>query len=318
MGNAINKYRRGGSSAKTRTVIVTSQQRLILLRTWEKLSAEMANIGISVMLRIFELRPKYKNSFSFCQKTGNDLIQDKMFRIHAFNFAQAANAVVENIDNLDDEVKPFFFFLGRRHVGRPDFRVANFGILADAMSHAWEEQLKERFSVQTEQAWRSVFTFISGTMTDGYIQEQMDRETALCPDPSLPTVLSTELPPSMRSRARSHLGLRDPANMDRLSPGMLYQTSRSTGAVPAGESTAEQPLPLPLTIQPLSPAITTKVTTGSTLLDVPAPGAAPPATQRAQEEGDNRGRAKSSCTDSAIPSPGTSSSDIPILSLYHH
>nr|KAG5714472.1 hypothetical protein BaRGS_006918 [Batillaria attramentaria] len=212
MGMDFSKARRGSKKTKTKTVIVTTQQRLIILRTWERLCADMAQIGIAVMLRVFELKPSYKASFVFCQKTGNDLIQDKFFRAHAFRFAQhfleqAANAVVENIDNLDEEVKEFFFSLGRSHVGKPDFRVSYFGIISDAMAYVWEDYLKGRFSAQAEQAWRSVFTFISGTMADGYIQETMDRETAMRSsslelDPTAPTI-RTELPPSMRARLKS-------------------------------------------------------------------------------------------------------------------
>ncbi|KAK7506912.1 hypothetical protein BaRGS_00001763 [Batillaria attramentaria] len=80
-------------------------------------------------------------------------------------------------------------------------------IISDAMAYVWEDYLKGRFSAQAEQAWRSVFTFISGTMADGYIQETMDRETAMRSsslelDPTAPTI-RTELPPSMRARLKS-------------------------------------------------------------------------------------------------------------------
>ncbi|KAK7108672.1 uncharacterized protein [Littorina saxatilis] len=152
----------------SKSTLLTGQQRLTILRTWHRLSGDLVTLGIATMNRMIYINSKTKYPFKFRFKVGQQLQDDPGFRQHAFWCIQVINAVVENLDHVEDTVDAMFLEIGAMHAGLPLFSAAYFSLLPDVWCDVWDEHLKGRYSVQAAKAWRRVFEYVESRLVEGY------------------------------------------------------------------------------------------------------------------------------------------------------
>ncbi|XP_036354905.1 uncharacterized protein LOC115228753 [Octopus sinensis] len=144
------------------------------LKAWLDGFLNLLKLGTKIFLRIFELRPEFKQLFPF--KTDCELISDDEFITHASRFMQAVNAAVVNINDLDATLRPLLFGLGRRHVDFRGFKPSYWDVFIEAFQYVWRQELKENYTDVTKEAWNAILCYMTDTMKEGYQSELNDRK----------------------------------------------------------------------------------------------------------------------------------------------
>ncbi|XP_070191244.1 uncharacterized protein [Littorina saxatilis] len=169
--SGFNEYPTGffkKSPKEPKSTLLTGQQRLSIIRTWRKIASDIGPLGISAMNKMLELDCDAKMLFDFSHKNDQDMQHDRRFRQHAFWLIQAVNAVLENLDRLDETVAYMFKQIGEKHAGIPKFHISYFGLLPDVWDYVWEEHLKERYSQHMQTSWDRIFQYIVDRLAEGY------------------------------------------------------------------------------------------------------------------------------------------------------
>ena len=126
-----------------------------------------------VFLRIFEYRPSVKRMFPFHDAWGDQLIRHPQFVQQANRFMRVIAIVVNAVDRLRNEPggSPALYELGRRHVTIEGFLPDYFDVFTRAVIYVWQQELRELFSSDVAEAWRTLFAYIIGQLRDGYEDE---------------------------------------------------------------------------------------------------------------------------------------------------
>ncbi|XP_064596366.1 neuroglobin-like [Liolophura sinensis] len=161
---------RGPGNAKNHhsNLQISDEQKHVVKKTWKLLSNDMAGHGSEVFLRIFQLYPHVKQLFPCRDAEGEELLHHPTFKGHASRFMQAVGAAVDNIDDLDEALRPLLIGLGRQHIHFKGFRPDYFNAFTESMMYVWQQELKEKFTDFAKEAWKTVFDFIMGTLKEGF------------------------------------------------------------------------------------------------------------------------------------------------------
>jgi len=126
-----------------------------------------------VFLRIFEYRPSVKRMFPFRDAWGDQLIRHSQFVLQANRFMRVIAFVVGAVDRLRGgrSGSPALYELGRRHVTIEGFLPDYFDVFTRAVIYVWQQELREQFSADVDDAWRTLFAYIIGQLKDGYEDE---------------------------------------------------------------------------------------------------------------------------------------------------
>ena len=126
-----------------------------------------------VFLRIFEYRPSVKRMFPFREAWGDQLIRHAQFIQQAHRFMHVISVVVNAVDQLRTGTgsSPALYELGRRHVNIEGFLPDYFDVFTRAVIYVWNQELRESFSPDVADAWRTLFAYIIGQLKEGYEAE---------------------------------------------------------------------------------------------------------------------------------------------------
>lgn len=149
-------------------IILSAQQKTIVLRTWRILSSDLADRGVRVFLHIFDKNPRIKALFAYRDLVGEQLRRNHHFVSHAAKLLQAVGAVVENIDNCRDTVGPLLNSLGEQHTHFIGFHSVYFNDFEGAILEVFSEDLGPKFFLLAQDAWILVLNFILSELKRGY------------------------------------------------------------------------------------------------------------------------------------------------------
>ena len=91
-----------------KTTFLTVDQRDAIRETWRLIHAKGAlNVSKRIFLFIFQLKPEVKSYFPFRGVWGDELFAHPQFRDHVTRFVSTIDAVVDNVNNIEDEVIMF-------------------------------------------------------------------------------------------------------------------------------------------------------------------------------------------------------------------
>ena len=91
-----------------RPTFLTEDQRDAIRETWLLIHAKGAlNVSKRIFLFIFQLKPEVKSYFPFRGVWGDELFAHPQFRDHVTRFVSTIDAVVDNVNNIEDEVIMF-------------------------------------------------------------------------------------------------------------------------------------------------------------------------------------------------------------------
>ncbi|KAL8585874.1 hypothetical protein ACOMHN_056469 [Nucella lapillus] len=172
----------------TKTTLLTGQQRLIVIRTWHKLSADISTLGISIMTRLVDKYPRVAPLFPFETTSTAQLQLDPKFRQHAFWLIQSVSAMVENMNDLDLMVADMFVEIGEKHAAIPNFSADLFRLLPATWCYVWEDNLRDRYTTQTDKSWGKIFKYMVEKLEEGCTVMVLDEI------PTFTSVISTSTP----------------------------------------------------------------------------------------------------------------------------
>ncbi len=152
----------------------TDRQKTIVRKTWKLLATDLTGRGIKVFTRIFEIQPDLKQLFSFRNAEGEAMLKDTRFKGHASRFMNSVGAVVDNLDNLSETLKPLLTELGMNHVNFQGFEPEYFNVFFKAMNQVWAEDLGSKFTAEAQEAWTLVFSFIMDNLKLGFAMAKQD------------------------------------------------------------------------------------------------------------------------------------------------
>jgi len=111
--------------------------------------------------------------FPFHDAWGDQLIRHPQFVQQANRFMRVIAIVVNAVDRLRNEPggSPALYELGRRHVTIEGFLPDYFDVFTRAVIYVWQQELRELFSSDVAEAWRTLFAYIIGQLRDGYEDE---------------------------------------------------------------------------------------------------------------------------------------------------
>ncbi|KAI0243185.1 hypothetical protein LSAT2_026205, partial [Lamellibrachia satsuma] len=145
-----------------------SNQRQLIQETWRQLQPHCATIGKQVFLRIFEVEPCVKAAFNLGSTWGDSLINNPTFQKHASRFVDTIAYVVDNVDCLQTEGDPYVKSIGADHTDRAGFSVQYFDVFVKSLVFVWQRELKENFTPEVGDAWKTLFEYMAQKTKEGY------------------------------------------------------------------------------------------------------------------------------------------------------
>ena len=155
---------------------LTDKDRQIVKATWSYMTKDLAENGLQVFLRIFELSPDVKKLFHVEDVRHSELSRNQAIRAHGQRFILAIGAAVYclNDDNTDrDELNKILLVLGQQHKHFAGFKPENFDTFYEALMWRWEICMGDKFTKEVSDTWSHVFLFMMEKLKEGYTLPQL-------------------------------------------------------------------------------------------------------------------------------------------------
>ncbi|CAM4615177.1 neuroglobin-like [Lepidochelys kempii] len=140
--------------------------------SWRILHDNIARVGIIVFIRLFETHPECKDVF-FLFRDIDDLQQLKMnkeLRAHGLRVMSFIEKSVARLDQ-EDKLEQLAFELGRSHY-RYNAPPKYYEYVGIQFISTVQPILKERWTPEVEEAWQSLFKYLTAAMKRGYYKEE--------------------------------------------------------------------------------------------------------------------------------------------------
>ena len=132
--------------------MVTSRQKTLVQDSFASLTPDVDDVVALFYRRLFELDPDLRSLFP-----------DDMFHQRR-KLAQMLTAGVEGLDR-PEQLIPVLQELGRRHSGY-GVTESHYETVGAALLWSLEKALRQAFTPEMEDAWKTVYGLIAGTMKD--------------------------------------------------------------------------------------------------------------------------------------------------------
>jgi len=146
--------------------MLTPSEEKLIRDTWALISSDLKGNGSNVFIRFFTDYPKYHKAFkSFANVPFEDLPKNKRFLAHSFTVISAVDGLVDNIDDpemLDEMLLKTGINHARRKIAGDafdEFQISFLGFL--------ETTLKEKWTSEAEEVWKTVVGLIISKIKDG-------------------------------------------------------------------------------------------------------------------------------------------------------
>ncbi|XP_007068330.2 cytoglobin-1 [Chelonia mydas] len=143
--------------------------------SWRILHDNIARVGIIVFIRLFETHPECKDVF-FLFRDIDDLQQLKMnkeLRAHGLRVMSFIEKSVARLDQ-EDKLEQLAFELGRSHY-RYNAPPKYYEYVGIQFISTVQPILKERWTPEVEEAWQSLFKYLTAAMKRGYYRKRRNR-----------------------------------------------------------------------------------------------------------------------------------------------
>lgn len=161
-------------------VDLSEDKRRIIKDSWRAIQEDITKVGIIMFVKLFETHPECKDFFLF--KDVQDLEKLKAsreLRAHGLRIMSVIEKTVARIDHMD-RVDKLILDLGRKHHGYsapPQYYV----YVGAEFVRAVQPMLKERWSPEVEEAWQTLFLYITTLMKRGYLEEERNQRNVTAP-----------------------------------------------------------------------------------------------------------------------------------------
>ncbi|XP_022614665.1 neuroglobin-like [Seriola dumerili] len=161
----------GGSEDDVVQVSLSAQIREVIKQSWREIQDDVSRVGIIMFVRLFETHPECKDVFFMFKEVDDPetLRTSRELRAHGLRIMSFIEKSVARIDQ-DERLDQLILDLGRKHY------------VYDAPPKYYEfvgaefiQAMKERWTSEQEDAWKTLFLYISSTMKRGFKQEQRNQ-----------------------------------------------------------------------------------------------------------------------------------------------
>ncbi|XP_063354476.1 x globin [Pelmatolapia mariae] len=150
--------------------------------SWKVIRDDIAKVGIIMFVRLFETHPECKDVF-FLFRDVEDLERlrtSRELRAHGLRVMSFIEKSVARLDQLD-RLEALALELGKSHYhynAPPKY----YSYVGAEFICAVQPILKERWTAELEEAWKTMFQFVTSLMNQGYQEESArQRQLALSP-----------------------------------------------------------------------------------------------------------------------------------------
>ncbi|XP_018542278.2 neuroglobin-like [Lates calcarifer] len=161
-----------GGEDEVAQVSLSAEERQVIRRSWTQMQEDISRVGVIMFLRLFETHPECKDVFLMFRDLDDPeaLKASRDLRAHGLRIMSVIEKIVARIDQ-DERVDQLILDLGRKHYhykALPKY----FTFVGAEFIRAVQPVLRERWSPDLEEAWKTLFLYISSTMRRGFRQEE--------------------------------------------------------------------------------------------------------------------------------------------------
>ncbi|XP_061824682.1 x globin [Nerophis lumbriciformis] len=143
----------------------------MIKESWKVIKDDIAKVGIIVFVRLFETHPECKNVFFLFRdiKDLERLRTSRELRAHGLRVMSFIEKSVARLDQME-RLEALAVNLGRSHYhyNAPPKYYSYVGV---EFISAVQPILKERWTTELEEAWKTLFQYVTGLMQQGYEEE---------------------------------------------------------------------------------------------------------------------------------------------------
>ncbi|KAJ7988105.1 hypothetical protein DPEC_G00320170 [Dallia pectoralis] len=160
-------------------VHLTVEHKGLIKDTWKVIQENIAKVGIIMFVGLFETHPECKDVF-FLFRDVEDLERlrnSKELKTHGLrimHFIEKSVARLDQTERLDQMILD----LGRSHY-RYNAPPKYYMYVGTEFIRAVQPILKERWTHEVEEAWKTLFQHMAGIMKKGYLEEEINQRNAV-------------------------------------------------------------------------------------------------------------------------------------------
>ncbi|XP_029937787.1 x globin [Myripristis murdjan] len=161
---------------------LTEQQIQMIKESWKVIRDDIAKVGIIMFVRLFETHPECKDVF-FLFRDVEDLERlrtSRELRAHGLRVMSFIEKSVARLDQLE-RLETLALELGKSHY-RYNAPPKYYSYVGAEFICAVQPILKDRWTPELEEAWKTMFLYVTGLMKQGY-QEESNRQRQLAVSP---------------------------------------------------------------------------------------------------------------------------------------
>ncbi|XP_030075129.1 cytoglobin-1 [Microcaecilia unicolor] len=156
----------GSKATKPRTL--SEAQKLLIQDSWRSLHQDITRVGIIMFIRLFETHPECKDAFFLFREIEDlqDLKMSKQLQAHGLRVMSFIEKSVARLTQ-EDKLEQLATDLGRSHYkySAPPKYYQYVGV---QFIGAVKPFLKDRWTLEVEEAWEGLFAYITTLMKKGY------------------------------------------------------------------------------------------------------------------------------------------------------
>ncbi|KAK9960269.1 hypothetical protein ABG768_010342 [Culter alburnus] len=185
MGCAISGSGLTPRTAEIRTTEHESPARLtprhihLIKESWKVIQEDIAKVGIIMFVRLFETHPECKDVF-FLFRDVEDLERlrtSRELRAHGLRVMSFIEKSVARLDQLE-RLETLALELGKSHY-RYNAPPKYYGYVGAEFICAVQPILKDKWTAELEQAWKTLFQYVTGIMKEGYLEEERTKRNLM-------------------------------------------------------------------------------------------------------------------------------------------
>ncbi|XP_051723543.1 neuroglobin-like [Ctenopharyngodon idella] len=151
----------------------------LIKESWKVIQEDIAKVGIIMFVRLFETHPECKDVF-FLFRDVEDLERlrtNRELRAHGLRVMSFIEKSVARLDQLE-RLETLALELGKSHY-RYNAPPKYYGYVGAEFICAVQPILKDKWTAELEQAWKTLFQYVTGIMKEGYLEEERTKRNAM-------------------------------------------------------------------------------------------------------------------------------------------
>uniref|UniRef100_A0A8C2L7S4 X globin n=1 Tax=Cyprinus carpio TaxID=7962 RepID=A0A8C2L7S4_CYPCA len=187
MGCAISGSGLASRTAENRNTEDEAPARLtpdhiqLIKESWKVIQEDIAKVGIIMFVRLFETHPECKDVFFLFRDVEalERLRTSRELRAHGLRVMSFIEKSVARLDQLE-RLETLARELGKSHF-RYNAPPKYYGYVGAEFICAVRPVLKDRWTSELEQAWKTLFQYVTGIMKDAYLEEERSKHNHTLP-----------------------------------------------------------------------------------------------------------------------------------------